>query len=113
MRSWVWFRPPQPPTTVEVSPRITKRVVLVQGVWTSKAKGASFCQVDKISPVVRSRPWSTSGSHECTGARPTFNARAKVTRAVGKGWAICRRSHCPVNHALVVLAKSSMAAPAA
>lgn len=41
---------------VEVSPRIIKRVVLAQGVCTNKANGASFCQVDKISPVVRSRP---------------------------------------------------------
>lgn len=56
LRSWVWLSPPQPPTMVEVSPRIIKRVVLVHGVWINRANGASFCQVDKISPVVRSRP---------------------------------------------------------
>ena len=36
-----------------------------------------------------------------------------MIRAVGRGWEICRRSHWPVSQALVVLAKSSMAAPAA
>lgn len=76
-------------------------------------RGASFCQVDKIRPVVRSRPWSTSGSQEWVGARPIFRARARVIMVVGRGWHICRMSHCPVSQALVVLANSSMAAAVA
>ena len=55
----------------------------------SRAKGASFCQVDRMSPVVRSSPWSTSGSHVCSGARPTFRERARITIVVARGWDIC------------------------
>lgn len=29
-----------------------------------RAKGASFCQVERIRPVVRSKPCRTSGSQE-------------------------------------------------
>ena len=48
-------------------------------------KGASFCQVDRMSPVVRSRPCITSGSQECRGASPTFKARARVMSVTGRG----------------------------
>jgi len=62
---------------------------------------------------VRLSPCRTSGSHECTGARPIFRARARVIIVIGRGWAICWMSHCPVSQAFVVLAKSNMAAPVA
>lgn len=42
-----------------------------------------------ISPVVRSRPCSTSGSQAWTGASPTLRARARVIRVIGKGCDIC------------------------
>lgn len=38
-----------------------------------------------MSPVVRSSPWRTSGSHEWRGASPTFNARAIVIMVIGRG----------------------------
>jgi len=84
-------------------------------VWICRrrAKGASFCQVDKMSPVVRSRPWSTSGSQVCVGASPIFRAKARVIIVVGRGWDMWRMSHWPVSQALVVLANSSMAAAVA
>lgn len=82
-------------------------------IWVSRAKGASFCHVERMRPVVRSRPWSTSGSHEWRGARPILSARARVIMVVGKGCDIWRMSHCPVSHALVVAANSSMAAAVA
>lgn len=78
-----------------------------------RANGANFCQVDRISPVVRLSPCNTSGSQECMGARPTFSARARMIMVVGKGCVICWISHCPVSQALVVLAKRSMAAAVA
>lgn len=51
--------------------------------------GASFCQVDRISPVVRSSPWSTSGSQKCIGAIPTFSPRANIEMAAAVGWESC------------------------
>jgi len=51
-----------------------------------KAKGASFCQVERINPVVRSKPWRTSGSQKWVGARPTFSANAIVMAVAGRGW---------------------------
>lgn len=45
--------------------------------------------MDKISPVVRSSPWSTSGSQECVGARPILSARARRIIVMGRGWVIC------------------------
>ena len=59
----------------------------------SRANGASFCQVERIRPVVRSSPCSTSGSHEWTGASPIFRARAMVKRVMGTGCAISRMFH--------------------
>lgn len=55
-RSCVWFRPPQPPIRVDETPKIIKRVGLLGWSWRNRAKGASFCHVDKIRPVVKSRP---------------------------------------------------------
>lgn len=85
MRSCVWLRPPQPPTRVDVRPRKIKRAGVVELSWVMRAKGASFCQVERINPVVRSRPCSTSGSQKWVGASPTFSARAIVTAVAGRG----------------------------
>lgn len=49
------------------------------------ANGASFCQVAIISPVERLRPCITGGIQKCTGASPTFRARAIVIRIVAAG----------------------------
>lgn len=50
------------------------------------ASGASFCQVERISPVVMVIPWSTSGSQRWRGASPTFSARAVMAIAEVRGW---------------------------
>ena len=113
MRSWVWFRPPHPPTTVEVRPKKMSSVGTVEFSWKISAKGASFCQVDRIIPVVRSKPCRTSGSQKWVGASPTFNASAMVTTVVVSGWESCRMFHSPVIHAFIVLAKRIMAAAVA
>lgn len=55
-RSWVWFKPPHPPTRVDVSPRKMRKFVLSSCSWRMRAKGASFCHVDRMSPVVKSSP---------------------------------------------------------
>lgn len=54
-----------------------------------RVNGASFCQVERIRPVVRSRPCNTSGSQECSGASPSLRARAMIIRVEGRGWDIC------------------------
>lgn len=77
--------PPQPPIRVEASPSAMRMNGSVGWICTRRANGASFCQVDKISPVVRLSPCSTSGSHECIGAKPTFSAKAKIIMVVGNG----------------------------
>lgn len=81
--------------------------------WSSRANGASFCHVDRMRPVVKSSPCRTSGSQACRGANPIFRARAMVIIVDGTGWVICWSSHCPVSHALVVLANRSIAAAVA
>lgn len=58
------------------------------GICSKRAKGASFCQVERIKPVVRLRPCKTSGSHVCKGASPIFRARAKIIIVVGRGCVI-------------------------
>lgn len=77
------------------------------------ANGASFCQVDKISPVSRSSPCSTSGSQKCIGARPIFNARAVIVIVEAMGWDKLLMSHSPVIHAFVVAANRIIAAAVA
>ena len=69
--------------------------------------------MDKIRPVVRSSPCRTSGSHVWRGARPIFRARAMIIIVEGTGCDICCSSHSPVSQALVVLAKSNIAAAVA
>lgn len=63
--------------------------------------------------MVKSNPCSTSGSHVCRGARPIFRERARMAIVIAIGWDICRISHWPVSHALVVLANRRVAAPVA
>lgn len=80
-------------------------------IWTSKIIGANFCHVETRSPIERSRPWRTSGSQMCIGARPSFRVRAIIAIVLGYTWVVCLISHSPVNQALVQVAKSSRAAP--
>ena len=71
---------------METSPSKIRVAEFMGWVCKSRAKGASFCQVDRMRPVVRFNPCRTSGSQVCTGARPIFRARAMVRRASGRGW---------------------------
>lgn len=98
---------------MDESPRRISISELVGCSWRSNAKGASFCQVDRMRPVVRSNPCRTSGSQAWRGAKPSLRARARVIRVIGRGWVICWISHWPVNQALVVLANRSIAAAVA
>lgn len=50
-RSWVWFKPPQPPTAIDNRAMIIKIFIFVTGeVKYRTDSGASFCHVSKISP---------------------------------------------------------------
>lgn len=74
---------------MDASPRKINRFEFAGCICRRRANGASFCQVDRMRPVVRFRPCSTSGSQECKGARPSFRARAIVIIVTGRGWDIC------------------------
>lgn len=92
-----------------MTPNIISSVWLVIGlIWYRIAKGASFCHVDRISPVVRSRPWSTSGSQKCIGASPIFMARAIVSVVSAVWLVISVRLHSPVVQAFMVLVNKIM-----
>lgn len=82
-------------------------------ICNSRANGASFCQVERIIPVVKSKPCKTSGSHACMGASPIFSARAIVIMVRGRGWDISLMYHWPVIQAFVVLANKIIAAAVA
>lgn len=82
----------------------------VSASWTMREKGASFCQVERIKPVVSGIPWSTSGSQKCIGANPIFRANPDRASAEAAGWAISVISQRPVNQALVMLANKITAA---
>lgn len=79
-------------------------------IWANKMKGASFCHVAMISPVVKSKPWRTSGSQKWAGARPSLSARAIVVIVSGRGSLMCVISHCPAGQALRRLANRIIAA---
>ena len=74
---------------MDIRPSVMRIVALAVGIWRIRAKGASFCHVERISPVVKSRPCRTSGSQECRGASPSFSARASVMMVRGSGCDIC------------------------
>lgn len=74
------------------------RVIIIWGLSAGEIcskimNGASFCQVDKISPVFRSSPCRTSGSQKCIGARPNFRARAIVTSVIAGMFSISKILH--------------------
>lgn len=113
-RVCVWLRPAHPPMQAERRPSVSR---IFCGRWlyimSSNASGASFCHVDISNAVGRVMPWSTSGYQACTGASPSFIARAiSINRATGRevGWRI---DHWPEVQALSVLANRIVAAAAA
>lgn len=69
--------------------------------------------MERIRPVVKSRPWRTSGSQKWEGARPTFRARASIMAVAVTGWESCVIDQEPVSHAFERQVKRSTAAAAA
>lgn len=66
-----------------------------------------------IRAVFNEEPCNTSGSQKWRGARPSFMDRAIVS-IMQAGWFVsCVMSQVPVDQALIVLAKSTMAEAAA
>lgn len=59
--------------------------------------------------MIRSSPWSTSGSQKCSGASPIFNAKAIVVSVAEVGFSSSVRFHWPVVQAFVTLANSNRA----
>lgn len=99
---------------VDEMPRaVRRRGSTAWAVCTMRAKGASFCQVHKISPVRRSSPCNTSGIQKCIGASPIFSAKAIITMVAATGLDMLLISHSPVIQAFVVLANMIIAAAVA
>lgn len=69
--------------------------------------------MDKISPVKRSSPCSTSGIHKCMGASPILSAKAAITIVAAIGFDMPSIFHSPVIQAFVVLANRIIAAAVA
>lgn len=49
--------------------------------------------MERIRPVGKVKPCSTSGNQACMGANPNFRASAIEIIVRGRGWAICEISH--------------------
>lgn len=58
-------------------------------------------------------PCITSGNQECIGTSPSFMEIANVNRAAACWFCRCIMVHCPVVHALSMLANRIIAAAAA
>lgn len=100
LRNWVWFRPPHPPTAIDRSEKIIRILVFIAGLIMYRIdKGASFCHVRRISPVIRGIPWVTSGTQKWKGAIPSFIASAitisvddkKLFKFITNQWPVCRK----------------------
>lgn len=113
-RIWVWLIPPQPPIRVDSNPNVSIRWrLVVWEIWISKAIGAIFCQVDKISPVWSVLPCRTSGSQKWNGATPSFIIIAMDKKIAGISCMLVLMAHSPVSQALIVLENRIMADAAA
>lgn len=114
LRICVWFRPIHPPRATD---RIAMMVSIVGlsewEVMNSRAIGGSFMTVDRISPVVRGAPCSTSGNQKWNGTSPSFIERAAVRTRHDSGWVSWVMSHCPVCQALVIPENSTRVEAAA
>lgn len=56
-RSWVWLRPPQPPTKMDRMAMVINISRLMDGaIWYRIDIGASFCHVSRIRPDVNEMP---------------------------------------------------------
>lgn len=64
-RSWVWFRPPQPPiNTDRIADRRIKVWSIIAEIWNMMDMGAIFCHVSRIMPDGSDTPWVTSGTQK-------------------------------------------------
>lgn len=100
MRNWVWFKPPHPPTAIDRSEKVIKILAFIVGLIIYRTdRGASFCHVRRISPVIRGIPWVTSGTQKWKGAIPSFIINAMVistddvelVNSIIDQWPVCRK----------------------
>lgn len=95
-RNWVWLRPPQPPTRIDVS--ATSVVIFVSSdaaIWHRMDIGASFCQVKRIIPDCNETPCVTSGTQKWNGDSPSFINRAMVINSEAVEFETFVIVHCP------------------
>lgn len=73
LRSWVWFRPPRPPTMTDKRADVSRSVILVLlFVFNRMVRGAIFCHVRIVRAVRVVVPCDTSGSQKWNGAAAIF-----------------------------------------
>lgn len=109
-RICVWLSPIHPPRAAERMAMIVSSVGFKDWeVIYSSVIGGNFMMVDSRRPVVRDEPWSTSGNQKWKGTSPSFIAIAEVRTSPDTGLDSWVMSHCPVNHALVMLENSTKA----
>lgn len=63
---------------IESTPIIISKCGTLNSICRMRIRGAIFCQVEMINPVLKLTPWRTSGIQRCRGARPSFSPRAKT-----------------------------------
>lgn len=104
-RICVWLSPIHPPTATDRTAMSANNVWFRdEDVMKNSVMGGNFITVDRRRPVIRGDPWSTSGNQKWNGTSPSFIAMADVRIKHDVGWVIWVMSHCPVCHALVMLA---------
>lgn len=78
VRIWDWFNPITPPIMALLAAlSISRRwlSVVIVNEYTSRAKGASFCHVDRVRAVSHEDDDITDGYQKWHGALPSFNIR--------------------------------------
>lgn len=107
-RSWVWFSPPQPPTRMDSMDIVSRIFRLIEcEIWYRIERGASFCQVRRISPDDRGMPCVTSGTQKWNGDRPSFMVRAKVIIVEAVGLRVFMTVHWPEWRRFMMMASMS------
>lgn len=95
-RSWVWLRPPQPPSRIDMrAEEMIKGWLMVGEICMRIESGAIFCQVSKIIADKRVIPCVTSGTQKWNGASPSFIMRDRVMMVEIVWFCEYRIDHCP------------------
>ena len=106
-RVCVWLSPIQPPRAIDIMAMVESSVGFSEcDVRSRIVVGGNFIAVESSRAVVRDEPCNTSGNQKWNGVSPSLIAIAAVSRRHDGGLVSWVMSHCPEDHALVMLEKS-------